>query len=235
MKTKSLVVGFLASALLTMTLIESSHAATASNSFNEKCPDIQKCADLISELLGQKYVYDADVKGKAIGTPNLEITKENAEALFTNLLFLNGYTRVPSGVPGVYQIVREKDARDSAIPVVRTDFNAKDIPLPDNWDLYTMIYKAKNADSVESTARLIRSFMPATSRVMSMDLSGSVSVTDSAMNIKKLYQLIHDNDQKPTAEMKKKWAIQEKEWKDRQAMQKRPDAPVSAPAPKSGA
>jgi hypothetical protein len=237
MKLKSVVVGTLASALLAMTLIASSHAA--GSSFNEKCPDIQKCADVVSGLLGQKYVYDADVNGKATGTPNLEITKENAETLFTNLLFLNGFTRVPAGVPETFQIVRQRDARDSAIPVVRMDYNSKDMPLPDNWDLYTMIYKAKNPESVESTARMIRSFMPGTSRVMSMDLSGSVSVTDSAMNIKKLFQLIHDNDQKPTAEMKKKWATAEHERMERMDRQgpppqrreegQQPPAPAAKP------
>src|SRR5207253_1697946 len=60
------------------------------DSFAERCPDISSCAKVVSQLLGQKYVFDDDVKGKFGATANTEITKENAEVLFTSMLYANG-------------------------------------------------------------------------------------------------------------------------------------------------
>ena len=50
--------------------------------FQNACPDLAACAKVVGELLGQKYVYDSDLKGSAKITPNVDLTKENAEILF---------------------------------------------------------------------------------------------------------------------------------------------------------
>jgi len=185
-----------------------------SGTFAEQCPDIATCAKVVGELLGQKYIFDADVKGQIKATSNLELTKSNAELLFSNALNMNGFSRVPLSSPNTFQIMRQRDARDSAIPAVTADAHTPPA-LPDTWDLYTMKYKATNPELVEEIARLTRSFMPAIARVVPVEWSGMLMITDTAANLKKVYGLIKSNDVKPTPEMKKKWQEREKQAEER--------------------
>ena len=167
-------------------LASSSVSAVWAANFSDQCPDVATCAKSVGDILGQKYVFDADIKGAIKSTPNLELTKDNAEVLFTNALSMNGYSRVPLAVPNTYQIMRQKDARDAAIPFVTSD--AKTAPaLPNTWDLYTMTYKATHAQAVDEIARMARSFMPPNSRIIGQELSGELLVTDTAPNLKKIY------------------------------------------------
>ncbi len=182
--------------------------ALAGDSFSEKCPDIPSCAKTVSELMGQQYAYDVDIQGKMSATSGLLITRENAELLFTDMLNINGFTRVPLGPLGTYQIMRQRDARDSTLPIIRADKNTKP-ELPHNWDLYTMIYKSSHSEVVDELARTSRSFMPANSRIIPSELSSTLIVTDSALNIKKLYEILREIDQKPTPEFLRKRAKEE--------------------------
>ena len=206
-------------------------SASMADSFNEKCPDIPVCAKVVGELLGQKYIYDMEtMKGKIQATPNLELTKENAEVIFTDMLNLAGYSRVPLSEPNTFQISRQRDARDLSIPLFKGD--QKHTPeLPNTWDLVTLEYKATNAEVVEQIARTARSFMPANSRIIPSDINGTLLVTDTGPNLKKLYEIIKDLDQKPSAEMKKRWAEAEKT-RHLEMMQRKHDE-ASSPPPAS--
>jgi type II secretory pathway component GspD/PulD (secretin) len=173
-------------------------------SFSEKCSEIASCATVVSQLTGQKYLFDADVKGKMMATPNVDINKDNAELLFTEMLNINGFSRVPTGEPGTYQIMRQRDARDAAIPTFTAD--EKNAPeFSRNFDLMTMRYKATHPDAVEPLARAMRSFMPANSRIIPDELGGWLLVTDTAPNLKKVYTMVKDMDRKPSAEFKRHW------------------------------
>jgi len=177
--------------------------------FAQKCPDIQTCARAVSEMLHQKYVFEADLNGKMSASPNVEIHRENAEQLFTHMLYLNGLTRVPlegrADPEGTYQIRRIRDARDTRLPVLKAD--ATHPPrLPEVWDLYELRYKATNPEVIEEISRSIRSFISAQSRIIPLSLSGELHVTAPAPELRKLYELIRDSDVKPTEEQKKKWS-----------------------------
>jgi general secretion pathway protein D len=218
----------LSMALAVSFLSVSAHA----ESFNLKCVEVSACATAVGELLGQKYLLDPDLKGKVAASGNLELTHENAELLFTSMLNLLGYSRVPLDHAGTFQIMRQRDARDSAIPFAVADKSTAP-QLPDNWDLYTLRYKATHPDSVEHIARLSRSFMPANSRIIPDELSGMLYVTDTALNIKKLYELIREGDLKPTPALLKKWDEEAKASQARaHAHQMEADsAPVPSPKP----
>lgn len=98
----------------------------------------------------------------------------------------------------------------------------------------TLQYQASHPDAVEQIARLARSFMPANARIIPSELGGTLLVTDSAPNLKKLYGIIQQEDQRPTPEMKRRWA----EW-DRERMNERincrqKDGPPMPTPPKAG-
>lgn len=173
-------------------------------SVTDACPDIQSCAKAVGELLGQKYIFDSEVKGKVQATPNLELTKDNAEVVFTNILYLEHFARVPNGAPNTYQIVRDREARDMPVPLLKAT-QTEAPKLPNTWDLITLSYKATNAEVVDEIARSARSFMPANSRIIPYEAGGNLFITDSAQNIKKIYEIIVSMDQKPSAALRKRW------------------------------
>ena len=181
----------------------SASAVFAGNSFQDKCSNIDLCAKVVSEMTGQKYLYDKDVKGELFSTSNIEITSENVVTLFTMMLSTNGFTRVPvPGTNNTFQILRLRDARDANVPSVQASATQA---LPENktYDLVTMRYKLNHPSSAESIARTLRSFMPANSRIVPME-SGYVYVTDQMQNLFKSYQMIKENDVNVTVQAKKK-------------------------------
>lgn len=200
--------------LLVSVLSSVSLGSAVAAPFHKECPDIPTCAKAVSRLTGQSYIFDADVKGKIFATDSLELTAENAEALFTKALDFANFARVPVFQSGknVYQIMRQRDARDSALPIVTAD--SKTAPaLPDTWDLMTMSYQAANPEGVEHLARSARSFMPANSRIIPMETSGKLLITDSSANLRKIYEILRTNDVKISAELLQEW----KEWRERRA------------------
>ncbi|MCC7442200.1 MAG: hypothetical protein IT285_11235 [Bdellovibrionales bacterium] len=204
-------------------------APMAEASFSEKCPDIPTCAKVVGTMLDEKYIYLPDeMKGKVEGTPNLELTAGNAELLFTQMLHMQGYSRVPTGQPRTYQIMKTRDARDSAIPLFKAD-QKSNLNLPNTWDIVTLQYQATHKDAVEYMARSARSFMPANSRIIPSELSGQLLLTDAAINLRKLVEILRGLDQKPTAEMKRRW-----ERGERENARPRGDGPPGAGGPSPG-
>lgn len=210
--------------MMVLGLMSGQYAIAAdSSAIGEKCDTLPACAKVVSGLLGQKYIFTDDLRGKVDMSSNLELTKENAEVVFTTMLNMHGYSRVPIIQPNTFEIVRIRDARDSAIPLVNADAKTPPV-LPDTWDLYTMRYKATNPEVIEEICRNLRSFTSANARMMPSELSGTVIITDNAPNLKKIYELIQGNDKKVPLEMKKKWerrAMMAEKRRDMEARQQR--------------
>lgn len=164
-----------------------------SDTFNEKCSSLASCAQATGKLLGQNYLFDPQLKGTIKVSPNITLTRENAELLFTSLLQANNLSRIPVNDQGLYMIASQRDARDAAIPLVLS--SAERPPeLPLNHDLITLRYEAKNPGLVDHFARTSRSFMPANSRIIPDQASGSLLITDTALNLRKLYPIIRTQD-----------------------------------------
>ena len=169
----------------------------------EKCPSIETCASIVSELLGQKYIFDPElVKGKVQATGNMELTKENAELLFTQMLHISGFSRVPIGQANTFQILREREARDSTIPIVKADKLTPPL-LPNLWDVMILQYKLTFPKSADQIISIVRGSLPANARIVNAELNGSLLITDSALNLKRIYELVRDLDQKPILQGKK--------------------------------
>jgi hypothetical protein len=149
-------------------------ALASADSVKSKCPDLEKCALSVAELTGAKFVFDGTLlKGAIQASANYELTKENAEEIFTQMLSQNGFTRLPLTEARAYTIIRQREARDSALPVIQAD--AKTTPeFPKNWDLATLRYRLAQPELAEHICQTIRAFMPANSRVIADEISGQV-------------------------------------------------------------
>lgn len=179
--------------------------AVSADSFSDKCPDIASCAKVVSGLTGQKYLYElGEVKGKVSATSNLELTKENAEVLFTQMLFLNGFSRVQvAGQKETYTIQKIKEAKSSNLTVLET--NQK---FPPNfgltYDLMMMKYKMTNSESMKAVVEFVSPNLRTDCTINGNELTGVIHVTSSAQDLRAIYQTIREMDQKPSNLLKRK-------------------------------
>jgi len=172
--------------------------AQADTDFNKACPDIVACSEHVAGLLGQHYLMDNDVKGSAKSVGNLTIGKDNAELLFSKMLYLNGFTRVPLGPRDTFEIRRIRDAKDTALPRYTAD--ARSAPaLPKTWDLATLVYKATNPDALHLIRGLLMNVTSPTVRIFVSPLSGTISISAPAAELAALYETVKENDVKPNA------------------------------------
>jgi type II secretory pathway component GspD/PulD (secretin) len=148
------------------------------------------------------------------------LTSERAKALVLTVLYRQSLTWIQDAATDLYRIARLRDARDQEIPLI-IDTDKDRTPLPDSDLLVTYIMTIAHTPA-EYIARTMRSFMPATSRIMSDDATNSVLITDSAHNISKLKSLVQQLDTPEVAKKAKDFLI---------ARAKKADANCSAPMP----
>jgi general secretion pathway protein D len=167
----------------------------------EECADLVKCTEFVSKLTGKKYMYDKEFKGGLQTTSNMQITAENAEVLFTSILEINGYGRVPTGVKDTYKIIALRDIRYEATPVINVD--AQTPPsIPQNSDYYMMNYKFKhfNQNQLRATGNSIRPFMSRYARIIELKGTGSVSIQETAAKLLQQYEMVKAHDRELTKE-----------------------------------
>lgn len=167
-------------------------------SFNlqaEECSDLKKCVESVSKLTGKKYMYDKEFKGGLQSSSNLEITAENAEVLFTSILEINGYGRVPTGVKDTYKIVALRDIRYEAVPMVSSD--AQTAPaIPANSDYYLMNYKFTNYSQFQlrNSANSLRPYMSRFGRIIESKGTGVLTVHESGIKMHQIYEILKLQD-----------------------------------------
>lgn len=179
----------------------SAHAETIY--FHEKCPTLQKCFEFVGSLTSQKYIFPDSIGRQVIqSTKNVELSKENAELLLTNVLHQNGLTRLPIGQSNTYSIIELKDAPRQAVPLFSGDYEHKPV-LPENWDVVTLKYKTRDALSASMIPRILQDYLPRTGSIM-VTTAGYVLITDSAPNVARVMNVIDAFDQKNSPAMLKK-------------------------------
>lgn len=148
-------------------------------SVQSACSNLEKCTLATAEISGSKYLFDGNLKTVEISaSPNFEFTKENAEEILSQMLDQNGFTRIPLSEPRTFTILRQRDARDSALPMYNAD--ATTTPeFPRTWDLATLRYRTPRPHLCDHIARTMRSFLPGNSRVIPDEITGQILVTAS--------------------------------------------------------
>lgn len=165
-----------------------------------ECLELSKCIEYLSKLTGKKYLFDAkEMKGGLQASSNLVITSDNADNLFTYILDMNGYSRIPMPEKDTYIIVPSKDMRYQALPIINVD--SKTPPkLTANYDFYLMNFKFKNFEhgQLKGAANSIKPFI--SRYAMVIETGNTLAIQDNSMNLIKLYDLMKNFDQVQTKE-----------------------------------
>lgn len=194
-----------------------------------ECTELVKCVEFVSKLTGKKYMFNKDFKGGLQTTPNVEITKENADTLFTRILELNGYVRVPTSVADTYSLIELRDIRYETLPVINVDMQSAP-NLVENSDYYLMTYKFKyhTQGQLRETSNSIRPFMSRYGRIIEMKGRGVIIVQENASKLKQLYEIIKSADRELTKEEAQYMKDEEKKHELREKEDSKPDGPKEA-------
>jgi general secretion pathway protein D len=192
-------------ALFTAVIIPSFFAFTAdAGNLKTKCNTLTKCAETVSQLTNRQYIFPGALKGKILGTEGVDFTAENADSLYSQILNENGYTRILLEDKKTYRIINARDVRYNPVPQVKSDYEKKP-DLPNNTDYHMMSYQMRNPMVSTDVTRSLRPFMSRYGRIIDNKLNGTLIVQDTAINLKRMYGLIKQMDNKPTREMRLKW------------------------------
>ncbi|MDD4974283.1 MAG: hypothetical protein PHY93_08015 [Bacteriovorax sp.] len=173
-----------------------------------ECVELTKCIEYVSKLTGKKYIYDArSVKGGLQASSNLEINAENADTLFTYILDLNEYARVPTAEKDTYIIVQARDIRYQPVPTINVDAQTPPKLIP-NYDYFMMSYKYKHFKDGQTrmASNSLRPFMSRYSRII--EVGDTVTVQENSAKLAKAYEIIKGTDRELTKEELKRV----KEW-----------------------
>jgi type II secretory pathway component GspD/PulD (secretin) len=164
-------------------------AATAAP-FSQRCPDLQTCTHIVSKLLNQKYLYDdEEIKGRLAATGNVELTQNNAEFLFTYMLYSNGAARIALAEPNTYRILKIENLPIASLPIIQASHKTAP-PLPRNWDLYTLHYQVERPEHVQTLGETILAFTSPRARVVTSEGNRSIFITDAAVNLREIYTVL---------------------------------------------
>lgn len=188
-----------------------------------ECLELTKCIEHISKLTGKKYLYDAkEVRGGLQTSSNTQITSENADTLFTYILNLNGYTRVPTAEKDTYLIVNARDLRYSPFPTINVDAQTPPKLFP-NYDYYMMSFKFKhfNHGQMREAANSMRPFMSRYGRVIEFRGTGILTIQENAAQLARAYEIIKSFDRELTKEEIIKEKEREAEYKEERKAERR--------------
>lgn len=201
--------------LLALPLAEYAHAAST-------CKDLKSCADAMFELTGQRYVWNESAeKEKLRMSPETELTKVNADLVFTALLDQVGMARLPVGDGKTYRIMRSNERKELEMPIV--DASAEKEPeLPKTWDWVTMRYHTKTKELPSLIEQSYRLHVPREARMQADMNSGYLLIAGPAPMVRHMYGIVKGADNPLTSETRKALAEQEKKWAEqRKAAEKK--------------
>ncbi|MEO5667470.1 MAG: secretin N-terminal domain-containing protein, partial [Bdellovibrionota bacterium] len=167
------------------------------------CVDIKSCLETVSQITGQKYLLREGVENKKVDfTSNQEITTENADLIITNVLMLNELARIPTGEPNSYYIQESKAALQAPIAIYEGSLDAP-AKLPRTFDIVTLKYKLKDEFNAADLQRYLTDYLPRNGRVSAIPNTGYLFITDTAMNVARIVEILKAVDQSYSPAYKK--------------------------------
>jgi hypothetical protein len=167
------------------------------------CVDLKTCAKAMFDLTGERYFWEADAEKVKLGTsPDIELTKENAEVVFTALLDEASLARAPVGDGKTFRIVFAKDRREMESPILDASFD-KAPEIPNSWDWVTLRYHPKSRELTETIEKDYRFHLPREGRMQGDYNAGVVLVMAPAPTVRHMYEILKGADVPQTAAVKK--------------------------------
>jgi general secretion pathway protein D len=162
------------------------HAAQYSPNF--KGTDINEFINIVGKILQKTIIIDPTVRGKVNVRSYDLLSEKQYYQFFLNVLEVYGYAVVDMG-NGILKVVKAKDAKNSAIPVVGND-------APGVGDeMVTRVVEVKNV-SVRELSPLLRQFsnQSGSGHVVHYDPSNVIMMTGSAATVNRLVDIINRVD-----------------------------------------
>ena len=176
-------------ALLSATVIATPVMAKETQySPNFKGTDINEFIDIVGKILGKTIITDPSVRGKVNVRSYDLLTKDQYYQFFLNVLEVYSFAVVDMGNNRI-KVVKAKDAKSSAIPVVGED-------NPGQGDeMVTRVVEVKNV-SVRELSPLLRQFsdQSGSGHVVHYDPSNVIMMTGGAATVNRLVEIINRVD-----------------------------------------
>jgi len=171
----------------------------------KSCSKLESCVQLVSNITGEKYTYNNELKGAVKLTKNFKINKKNADDFISEILYLNGFARIKNGEDS-WSIINARDIRYSPTPL----FEYGKDEIPENNDYALVSIKLKNPYIVSEVSRNFRPFMSRYGRIIDIRDPGVIVINDTGSNIHRLISLIKIIDKAPTKDDIKKYEERER-------------------------
>lgn len=164
------------------------YASETQYSPNFKGTDINEFINIVGKILGKTIIIDPAVRGKVNVRSYDLLTKEQYYQFFLNVLEVYSFAVVDMG-DNIIKVVKAKDAKSSAIPVVGAD----DPGVGD--EMVTRVVEVKNV-SVRELSPLLRQFsdQSGSGHVVHYDPSNVIMMTGSAATVNRLVDIINRVD-----------------------------------------
>ncbi len=178
-------------ALLLMSTFTAS-AVAESVTLNLKGADISALIGTVSEITGKNFIVDPRVKGKITIISSRPLDKKEVYDVFLSVLEVHGFSAIPYGK--VTKIIPDADAKHHAAPTA-TDKN------PGVGDeMVTRVIEVKNVAAAQLVP-ILRPLVPPQGHMAAYPQSNMLIISDRAVNIERMIELIARIDQPTSGEV----------------------------------
>jgi general secretion pathway protein D len=157
---------------------------------NFKDADIKELIKFVADTTGKIVIIDPKVKGNIEVISKTEVGEEELYAVFLNILEVHGFTAVETEDSDVIRIIPQKNARTSALPVIKGTATIA------NPEYVTQIIPLKNVNA-SKLIPVLRPLIPQQGHMAAYTDTNSIIVTDNASNVAKIVKIIKNLDQSP--------------------------------------
>jgi len=140
----------------------------------------------VSEISGKNFLFDETVRGKVSIISPEAMSEEEVWQLFLTVLNVKGFAVVPSGK--VNKIVPTRMAKEATLPTVTGG------EMLSGEAFVTSLIRLKNCDASEIATTVLAPLIPKTSHIVAYPPTNTLIVTDTASNIERLQQIVHELD-----------------------------------------
>jgi general secretion pathway protein D len=150
--------------------------------------DLESVLKNFSALTGKSFILEQMPKGqiRTIGPIGpVEIPKDQAYKLFVLIMSLNGYSVVPTSVPGVYKVIRSAEALKENIPI----YPAGRRPATSE-EMITRFVPLRHLSASEISGQISQLSSKEGGQVIPYPPTNTLIILDTALNIERMIKLL---------------------------------------------